>query len=71
MLTCKELLQLVMHAIAHNDSELLSSIPCQDIISNDKNEAEGVPEEVKVVLCWVLNNTRLLTASLPSHKYKA
>ena len=60
----------IMHAMAHNDNELLSSIPRQNIIADDKNEAEGAPEEVKIVLGWVLN-TRLLITSLPSHKYKA
>ena len=59
----------IMHAIAHkaaNDT----SVPRQNFIAEDKNEAEGAPEEVKITLGWNLDTRRLLV-SLPEHKYKA
>ena len=59
----------VIHAMAHNadgDTHLLR----QDLISAEKNEAEGAPEEVKVCLGWQFN-TRLLLIALPRHKFEA
>ena len=59
----------IMHAIAHKN-EGVSHIPRQNFIADDKNEAEGGPEEVKIVLGWELNSRELLV-SLPSHKFIA
>ena len=59
----------VMHAIAHQvEGEVF--VPRQDFIADDKNEAEGAPEEIKIVLGWQIN-TRSLLVSLPFHKFKA
>jgi hypothetical protein len=61
----------IMHAIAHKDDPISSPfIPRQDFIADDKNEAEGAPEEVKVTLGWELNSRSLLV-KLPFHKFKA
>ena len=59
-----------MHAISHKADPNFNSIPCQNLIAEDKNEAEGAAEEVKIILGWTINS-RLLIASLPEHKYKA
>ena len=59
----------VMHALAHATDEK-TFLPRQDFIAADKNEAEGAPEEVKVVLGWQLN-TREMLIKLPDHKFKA
>ena len=59
----------VMHAIAHN-AESKTFLPRQNFIAEDKNIAEGAPEEVKTILGWVLN-TRELLIKLPQHKHKA
>ena len=59
----------VMHALAHN-SDQPTPVPRQDFIAEDKNDAEGAPEEVKVVLGWELNS-RELTITLPQHKFVA
>ena len=40
------------------------------MICDDKNEAEGAPEERKICLGWLLDTRRLLV-SLPFHKAKA
>ena len=58
-----------MHAISHNNNGE-TFIPRQNFIADDKNEAEGAPEEKKIVLGWELNSRQLLV-SLPIHKYKA
>ena len=58
-----------MHAIAHNSSSD-THLPRQNLIAEDKNEAEGAPEEVKIVLGWTIDSRRLLV-QLPTHKYKA
>ena len=59
----------IMHALAqHSLNDPF--IPRQDFISDDKNEAEGAPEEVKITLGWVLDTRRLLI-QLPKHKFKA
>ena len=60
----------IMHAVAHNAEPNLSSIERQNIIANDKNGAEGAPEEVNIILGWQID-CRKMTASLPSHKFKA
>ena len=59
----------VMHAIAHQASNR-HLIPRQDFIAEDKNEAEGAPEEQKIVLGWMID-TRRLIISLPHHKFVA
>ena len=59
----------VIHAIAHK-AVGNTHIQRQDLISDEKNEAEGAPEEIKICLGWTLN-TRKLLVSLPSHKYQA
>jgi hypothetical protein len=59
----------VIHAISHQASSD-THLPRQDIIADDKNEAEGAPEEVKICLGWQLDTRRLLVR-LPYHKYKA
>ena len=58
----------VIHAVAH--SAEVTHIKRQDLISDEKNEAEGAPEEIKICLGWQIN-TRKLLVSLPSHKYHA
>ena len=59
----------VLEAVAHN-AEGETFIQRQHFISEDKNEAEGAAEEVKICLGWSIN-TRQLTVSLPEHKYVA
>ena len=59
----------IIHAIAHSSSSN-TYIPRQNIISDDKNEAEGAPEEIKICLGWTVDSRRLLV-SLPTHKYIA
>ena len=59
----------VMHALAHA-SEKDTFLPRHNFIAADKNEAEGAPEEVKIVLGWEIN-TRELMIKLPQHKHKA
>ena len=56
----------VLHAIAHNANNN-SKVPRNDIISDDKNEAEGEANEIKLVLGWSLDTRRLLV-KLPYHK---
>ena len=58
-----------MHAIAQQGNEEMS-IPRQDFIAMDKNEAEGAPEEIKIILGWVIDSRRLLI-QLPAHKHAA
>ena len=59
----------VMHALAHKvDGK--SHVKRDNFIADDKNEAEGGPAEIKIVLGWNVN-TRELSVSLPSHKHKA
>ena len=60
----------IMHALSHKAGPNFSSIPRQNMIAENKNEAEGAAEEVKIILGWTINS-RALTASLPEHKYKA
>jgi hypothetical protein len=60
----------VMHAVAHRAIGNETFVPRQNFISEDKNEAEGAPEEVKITLGWELDSRRLLI-KLPAHKYKA
>ena len=59
----------VMHAMAHKAAGDVH-LPRQDIIADDKNDAEGAPEEVKVVLGWEIDTRRLLI-QLPAHKFHA
>ena len=40
----------IIHAIAHKNSAKEDFIPCQDQIAEDKNEAEGSPEESEIFL---------------------
>ena len=59
----------IIHAMAHtasNDTTILR----QDFIADDKNDVEGGPEEVKIVLGWVIDSRRLII-QLPTHKYIA
>ena len=59
----------VLHAVSHKaDTETF--IPRDDMISNEKNEAEGSPEEEKICLEWMLD-TRALIVLLPEHKFVA
>ena len=58
----------VIHAIADNCQD--SILPRDNMIADDKNLAEGAPEEAKICLGWLIN-TRSLKISLPSHKFKA
>ena len=60
----------IMHAVAHKAENNETFVPRQDIISDDKNEAEGAPEEVKITLGWELDSRSLLV-KLPSHKFTA
>ena len=39
----------IMHAVAHNASSEIF-VPRQNLIADDKNEAEGSPEESKITL---------------------
>ena len=56
-----------MHAFAHKaKGEMV--IPRNDFIAEDKNEAEGAPEEIKTVLGWDVNTRKLLVSS-PKHKH--
>ena len=59
----------VIHAVA-NRAEGTTFVERNNMISDEKNEAEGAPEEVKICLGWKLNS-RTLQVSLPSHKYQA
>ena len=59
----------VIHAMAHKASGS-TFLKCQDLISAEKNEAEGAPEEVKICLGWQFN-TRALLISLPTHNFDA
>ena len=58
----------VIHAVTINSSSY--PLPRDDIIEDEKNIAEGGPEETKICLGWLLN-TRKLMISLPLHKAKA
>ena len=60
----------VIHAISNTASSSSTSIPRDDMIADDKNEAEGAPEEIKITLGWSLDTRRLLV-KLPFHKWKA
>jgi hypothetical protein len=61
----------VLHAFGHKMSaSSTSAIPRDNLIADDKNEAEGAPEEVKICLGWTLD-TRQLLVKLPFHKYTA
>ena len=61
----------VLHAFAHKaSSSSSSSIKRDNLVADDKNEAEGAPEELKIVLGWTLDSRRLLV-KLPFHKWKA
>ena len=59
----------IMHALAHKNSEK-PHVKRDNFIADDKNEAEGAPEEIKIVLGWELNSRQLLV-SLPHHKFVA
>ena len=59
----------VIHALAHKCSSS-SYVKRDNLIADDKNEAEGGPEEIKICLGWQLDTRRLLV-SLPDHKHKA
>ena len=59
----------IIHAVSRKDSTS-PIIPRDDMICDDKNKAEGAPEERKICLGWLLDTRRLLV-SLPSHKAKA
>ena len=58
----------IIHAIAHQEGDIF--LQRQDLISDNKNEADGAPEEIIICLGWQLN-TRALIVSLPLHKYQA
>lgn len=58
----------MLHAICHSTTD--SKLPRDNILAKDKNQAEGAPEERKIVLGWELDTRRLLVR-LPDHKYKA
>jgi hypothetical protein len=59
----------VIHAMAHI-ARGSTHLPRQDLISDEKNEAEGTLEEKKICLGWTFN-TRSLLISLPKHKFEA
>jgi hypothetical protein len=59
----------VIHAIGHRASGS-THLYRQDLISEEKNVAEGAPEEEKICLGWTFN-TRKLIVALPTHKYEA
>ena len=59
----------IMNAVAHNASSD-TFVPRQNLIADDKNEAEGAPEEVKVTLGWGLDTISLIVR-LPLHKFKS
>ena len=59
----------VMHAIAQ-PADYSTTIHRQDFIAADKNEAEGGPEETKIILGWLIDSRRLLI-QLPNHKHTA
>ena len=59
----------IIHALAHSPSSS-TFIHRQNMIADDKNEAEGAPEERKICLGWILD-TRQLLVILPEHKYIA
>ena len=59
----------IIHAISHNETSD-PIIPRDNLIADDKNDAEGAPEELKICLGWLLD-TRRLKVSLPSHKSRA
>jgi hypothetical protein len=58
-----------IYALAQNSSSP-TFVKRDNLIVNDKNDAEGAPEELKICLGWTLDSRRLLV-SLPFHKYKA
>ena len=58
-----------IHAVAH-EATPGSHLKRDNLIADDKNDAEGAPEELKICLGWLLN-TRSLSISLPSHKAQA
>ena len=58
----------IMHAVAHNESSD-TFVPRQNLIADDKNEAEGSPEESKITL-WLELDTRSLIVRLSFHKFK-
>ena len=61
----------VLHAFAHKAYKSSKSvIPRDDLRTDDQNEAEGAPEEVKICLGWTLDSRSLLVR-LPFHKYTA
>ena len=60
----------MVHAIAHTAEDGITHLPRQEFIADDKNEAEGGPEEIKTCLGWTIDTRRLLV-SLPTHKYLA
>ena len=59
----------IIHAMAHQATDS-TFINRQNMIADDKNEAEGGPEEAKICLGWILDTRRLLV-QLPDHKYIA
>ena len=59
----------IIHALAHS-AETTTYIRRQNMIADDKNEAEGGPEELKICLGWLLDTRRLLVL-LPVHKFHA
>jgi hypothetical protein len=59
----------VIHALAHSAAGD-THISRQNMIADDKNEAEGGPEESKICLGWILDTRRLLII-LPDHKFLA
>ena len=59
----------VIHAVAH-EAESGSHVKRDNMIADDKNDAEGAPEESKICLGWLLD-TRKLLVSLPFHKATA
>ena len=59
----------IIHAVAHS-SPSSPKLKRDNLIANDKNDAEGAPDERKICLGWLLD-TRHLTVALPFHKFKA
>ena len=59
----------IIHALAHS-AETTTYIRRQNMIADDKKEAEGGPEEIKICLSWILD-TRHLLVVLPVHKFTA
>ena len=60
----------VMHAVADNATKVDKGTKRSDMLAEDKMQAEGAAEEVKICLGWILD-TRILQIKLPLHKATA